>query len=137
MNKKYRAWLENVRDTCIAALDGKQIEEKPIDACEEREWWPWPTNTGFNTNCRYRAVQPTISVNGFNVPRPMDAPQLKGQTYFVATPSSREFFNELAWDGDEIDSLFLNRRVMHSTKEAAIMHAKAMLGIDPNTECGE
>lgn len=132
--KNKRAWLENVRDTCVAALNGKQIEEKPLDAGEEKEWWPWPSNTGFNTKCKYRAVQPTISVNGFNVPKPMDAPQLKGQTYFIATPSGRDCFNELVWDGDEVDSMYLNRQIMHRTKEAAIVHAKAMLGIDPDEE---
>lgn len=28
MNEHHRAWLENVRDTCIAALDGKRKDEE-------------------------------------------------------------------------------------------------------------
>lgn len=96
MNSK-RAWLENVRDTCIAALDGKRIEEKPLDAGEEKEWWPWPNNTGFSTKCKYRAVQPTISVNGFNVPKQMDTKPSNGEAYFIATQSGRNCFYELVW----------------------------------------
>lgn len=129
-----REWLENVRDVCVAALNGKQIEEKPRDAGEEKEWWPWPSNTGFNTKCKYRAAQPTINVNGFDVQKPMDAQQLKGQTYFIASTSAAELYMIMYWDDDDYDRLYLHRRVIHSSKEAAIAHAKAMLGIEPNAE---
>lgn len=35
------------------------------------------------------------------------------------------------WCGDVCDTRWLPRGILHSTKEAAVAHAKAMLGIDP------
>lgn len=134
MNEHYREWLENVRDVCVAALNGKQIEEKPRDAGEEKEWWPWPSNTGFNTKCKYRAAQPTINVNGFDVPKPMETKPSNGKTYFIASTSAASFYMIMVWEDDGFDNMYMQRRVVHSSKEAAIKHAKALLGIDPNEE---
>ena len=74
----------------------------------------------------------TIKVNGFDVPAPMsEAPEDEAKIFFPSI-SHDDFYDETYWQGAACDKLWLVRGVLHSTKSAAIAHAKAMLGIDPN-----
>jgi len=70
-----------------------------------------------------------IMVNGFKVPSPLDA--YKSDDYFIADVSDELFYSACTNRGDMDDQTWLDRGISHSTKEAAIAHAKAMLGIDP------
>lgn len=80
----------------------------------------------------FRLIPKTIKVNGFDVPAPMsEAPEF-GARYFIVSPDEIEFFNLIDWEDDEYDYRWLSRGLCHTTKEAAIAHAKAMLGIAPN-----
>lgn len=71
-----------------------------------------------------------IIVNGFKVPKPLEedsdilvwVPNLMSDTLVVSPQNPR---NRL---------LAIERGIAHSTTEAAIAHAKAMLGIDPEWE---
>lgn len=71
-----------------------------------------------------------ILVNGFKVPKPLEedpgilvwVPSLMSDTLVVSRQNPR---NRL---------LAVERRIAHSTLEAAIAHAKAMLGLDPQWE---
>lgn len=73
----------------------------------------------------------TISVNGFEVPAPMERPLEDRTWYYVPSLTVDAFYCELAWYGDGMDRLALERGLAHTTEEAAVAHAKAMLSIDP------
>lgn len=69
----------------------------------------------------------TININGFEVPEPLrEAPTLECQIYFplISSPAFYDcfFFTNTPWQ----EKLIL-RGICHLTKEAANLHAKALL----------
>ncbi|MGL6011960.1 MAG: hypothetical protein ACRC0J_10730, partial [Shewanella oncorhynchi] len=81
---------------------------------------------------RIKPIIKTIKVNGFDVPAPMsEAPECSSE-YFVIDILSYSLFSSIEWEGDDKDNQWLSKGIIHSTKSAAIAHAKAILGIDPN-----
>ena len=73
----------------------------------------------------------TIVVNGFEVPAPITCPPEKGADYYVSALTDDAYHCQWIWQGDMTDRLALERGLAHTTEEAAVAHAKAMLGIDP------
>lgn len=73
----------------------------------------------------------TIMVNGFEVPAPVQSAPKMGVTYYVADPVCDSYHAVWCWDGDHADMTTLERGLAHTSKESAVAHAKAMLGIDP------
>jgi len=73
----------------------------------------------------------TITVNGFKVPKPMSEKPDIESTYHTADIYNKLLSNQYMWGDSDFDFLLLSRNICHTTKEAAIAHAKAMLGIDP------
>ena len=73
----------------------------------------------------------TIVVNGFEVPAPITCPPEKGAVYYVAYLMDDAYQCQWIWQGDMMDRLALERGLAHTTEAAAVAHAKAMLGIDP------
>lgn len=76
----------------------------------------------------------TIKVNGFDVPAPMSEAPDYGSIYFKAEISnvSEKFCDRYCCGGTLAGNVWLKRGIIHSNESAAIAHAKAMLGIDPN-----
>lgn len=75
-----------------------------------------------------------IIVNGFKVPKPLDVMPKHGFDYFIPNPCEDDMFSDCRWRFDDEDTMYFRRNIVHHTKEAAIAHAKAMLGIDPKWE---
>lgn len=68
-----------------------------------------------------------IMVNGFKVPKPLD---VMPQRVFWPDVSYESFWDASS-PGNSRARIAFDRGLTHATKEAAIAHAKAMLGIDP------
>lgn len=79
----------------------------------------------------FRKKVKTIVCNGFTIPAPVDTEPANNTYYFVADPTLEDFFNKTKYYC-EYDERNFKRRICHLTKENAIMHAKAMLGINPH-----
>ncbi len=93
-----------------------------------------PCGGVFVEGSEYRIEPKTILVNGFEVPEPMrEAPKEK-TPYFTICVSHPDFFREELWFNNDSHVRLLKRGICHATKQAAIAHAKAMLGIDPKGE---
>jgi len=71
----------------------------------------------------------TITVNGREVPVPYKGPLDTDKVYFVASPTAPEYVIT-ASDCIRMCSEWASRGILHLTKEAAVAHAKAMLGAD-------
>lgn len=110
-----------------AALNGEIIEF--LDTTTN--CWRTKRDTNFQSGVKYRVKPRTIKVNGFNVPEPMRDGLAIGDTYWIVYPSNKDMYDSFKWAGDETDVMRLSRGICHTTKEAAIAHVKAMLGIDP------
>ena len=79
----------------------------------------------------------TVVVNGFEVPAPIPCPPEKGADYYIPSLTDDDFYCQWIRQGDMMDRLALERGLAHTTEEAAVAHAKAMLGIDPEWRRGK
>ena len=84
----------------------------------------------------FKPIIKAIKVNGFDVPAPMSEAPMIGDEYFTPQTGYEVFYCANKWRSDGYDHRFLSRGLVHLTKSAAIAHAKAMLGIDPNSSKG-
>lgn len=82
----------------------------------------------------YEPIPKTITVNGFEVPEPVREKLERGCDYFLASTGADGYFEQYGWYDDDTDNKWLSRGLIHLTKDGAIDHTKAMLGIDPNAE---
>ena len=116
------------------------------DAAEtDKPWQRWEVKTPTSNSwtiivghpqwlkvCDYRRKPRTIKVNGFNVPEPLKEVK-DGTTVWLVCCHHEEFADWYAyWQNDPWKHRALKRGLLHATKENAVAHAKAMLGIDPN-----
>lgn len=74
-----------------------------------------------------------IIVNGFKVPKPLDAVP-NGAIYTPAFMGEGDKGWVNIWRESTNKNLAIQKGIAHLTKEAAAAHAKAMLGIDPKWE---
>lgn len=101
------------------------------------EWANLPDHPRWNYEASYRRKPQTITVNGFTVPKPLWATPARLANYYLACPSHQDYCVSYDWTNTSYEKLLLERGLIHATQEAAIAHAKAMLGIDPNTTTKE
>lgn len=73
----------------------------------------------------------TITVNGFEVPAPLTTAPKEGDLVWVASTRTHGFAAKVRYVSGW-DSHNFKRSLLHATREAAVAHAKAMLGIDPS-----
>lgn len=86
----------------------------------------------WTTSVQYRRKpEPpkTITVNGLEVPAPLDKVKV-GTVIYAASPASADLCIEVVYASWY--SHYFERRIVHATREAAMAHAKAMLGIAPS-----
>lgn len=74
-----------------------------------------------------------IMVNGFKVPKPLDGAEKIERAY---TPALMDNQMSVCWYEPPNIATAVSRGIAHATKEAAIAHAKAMLGLNPKWEEG-
>lgn len=80
----------------------------------------------------FKPIPKTIKVNGFDVPAPMSEAPEHRQMVYLAHSAHLDFNLDFTWQGDDAAASWLSRGLIHKTESAAIAHAKAMLGINPN-----
>lgn len=66
-----------------------------------------------------------IDINGHKVSKP-NKPKV-GTEYFLVSLDSSDLCQRFTWTNEKMDNRWLKRGIIHSTKEAAIAHAKALL----------
>ena len=127
---EFQKWCKEILPVVRAAANGEEIEYLSHTG-KWRDRGDGMAET-FKPRLKYRIKPRTITVNGFEVPEPMrEAPEI-GSRYWIATTTGQTLAGDAVWNADIADLLWLSRGICHYTKEAAIAHAKAMLGIDPN-----
>ncbi len=94
------------------------------------DWLKWEQMSGspsWHKEHQYRRKPRAITINGRKVPEPMrEAPKV-GEKVYLASIDVGFKFNSITWEGDGIDRRLLSRGLVHSTEEAAIAHAEALL----------
>lgn len=82
----------------------------------------------------YRVKKPTIRIGNVDVPAPERKPLKKGQVYYVPFFHAIEYnIYTQEWSDDKMDMLSLNSGLIHLTKEAAEIHANAIIKLNTQT----
>lgn len=109
------------------------------DAAETaRPWDLWQKQTGFGfedlgghphwDNCSvYRRKPRTIRIGEFDVPEPLRVAPLEGQELWTVHLSISAGVSVNYWRGENWQLYCLSSGILHLTKEAAELHAKALL----------
>lgn len=69
----------------------------------------------------------TININGHEVPEPLRVAPADGVEYWIAHLGAENISPSNFWDGNRVDNTWLARGICHATKEAAELHARALL----------
>lgn len=113
--------------------DGEQIQAIALDAFRDCD-----ADFVLHLIGERRATAPenfrlkpcTITVNGREIVAGESEALGIDESYCVADPTACEYFVSYCWSGHPVNLDHLSRGLVHLTKENAIAHAKAMLGID-------
>ena len=115
----HRKWLD------------KYLNGVDLDYSTGGQWHKFTKMTNLNIfNERifsFRESIKYININGFEVPEPLKFRPNFGEEYYCINISGTELFDKWTWVGDSLDFRWLLRGFCHSTKEAAILHSKALL----------
>lgn len=121
-------WYIDLAPVIAAAAEGKVVQYLAADG----KWYDGSGAFMHPNTYRVKPEEPkTIKVNGFDVPEPMREAPARGAVYFIALPNAQNYYQGHLWDAFPVETFWLSRGLLHSTQEAAVAHAKAMLGIDP------
>lgn len=105
--------------------------DKPWERWECKDavegWYSLTDHPVWGLYISYRRKPRTILVNGIEIPEPMRKEPKKPEWYYLAYPISEELYAQYTWTGARPDRLWLEKGLIHDTREAAIAHAKAML----------
>lgn len=72
----------------------------------------------------------TIRIGEFDVPEPMRVAPAVNTTYWAALiDSSWELTDKWVWSGDHTDLMNLKSGLCHATREAAELHARALIAL--------
>ena len=123
-----------------AIADGEPLENFEVHYSNwyETDWKSladeWASWIFHPEKWQIRRKQKTIMVNGFEVPEPVREPLRNRQACWAISLADEGYAYELYWDNAPFHHNALKRGTLHLTKEAAVAHAKAMLGIDPREQ---
>lgn len=120
----------------IAVANGDDLSEWEYQFDGNKEWKPAIRRGGVAANIlfRFRRNPKTITINGIEVPEPMRVDPKYKEVYWVASVSYN-CAQSCVWRSDDVDKKWLASGLIHSTKEAAEQHRRALIlasGGDPD-----
>lgn len=92
------------------------------------EWRDLEYHPEWNQNRAYRRKPSTIRIGKFDVPEPMRVAPMPGEAYWVADPATEIVYSQ-RWDDDGTDNRRMARGLCHATREAAELHARALISL--------
>jgi len=114
-----------------------KTNNKPWDEFEyyhNGAWKQMSRHPLFNERDEYRRKPRTININGFEVPEPLLVSPFGGEMIFIVTifsntgnAASDSLVSDCYWCNSKNQHFWLNSGVIHKTREAAELHAKALL----------
>lgn len=92
------------------------------------EWYPLACHPEWRHGVQYRRKPRTIRIGKFDVPEPMRVAPNPGDVYWVADPATENVYLQ-RWDDDVTDNRRFSRGLCHATREAAELHARALISL--------
>ena len=119
---------ENMR---LYAEDAAETAEPWLrweSASQNGSWASLRVHPAWYSDMRYRRRPRTININGIEVPEPCRTAPARNSTYWVPTTADPcALAWRCSWDNCEVDRIRLNFGIVHLTREAAEIHARALL----------
>lgn len=120
------------KDILIAIANGLKTNEIEVKHYQWQEWqngreyssWMSPTTAG---NWQVRLVPKTMLFNGQQLPVPMETAPEKGAIVYLPDLAKKDKSCWMVWDNTKWQEKLLDQGLVHSTKEAAIAWANAMI----------
>ena len=91
------------------------------------DWASLTDHPSWSDSTEYRRKPRTININGHDVPEPVRESLDKEDEYYTISVSSKDAIATYSWNGDSVDCRLLRLGLIHLTREAAEIHAKALL----------
>lgn len=121
--KTFQDWAKEILPVVQAAANGAVIEFKQAGV------WYEKAHNDLCYDYEYRIRPNTIRIGEYDVPEPLREMPARGTTYYVADTVTPKSPREYAWAGDTADIGWFNRGILHSTRDAAVFHAQALLSL--------
>jgi hypothetical protein len=97
------------------------------------EWHPMDMYPTFSEEFEYRRKPRTIRIGERDVPEPMRVAPVHGSKFWLVVAHSLDKITPMHWNGGGADVGYLKHGVCHKTKEAAIVHAEALILVSGGT----
>ena len=128
-------------DLMVKYVEIAQTTDKPWEAFQVKgfvdEWVDVSAAIIFHDNLQYR-LKPeppkTIRIGEYDVPEPVHEPLENGTEYWITHFSLVGLVDYFKWYNDDFDKRALKNGLIHLTKEAAVIHAKALLSLTKAAE---
>ena len=130
-SNEYYLCLEMHKEACLHWLNGGELtshkEKIPLTAYSGQVF---NKDNIFLDDMSIIEIKPkTININGHEVPEPMRVKLERDEKYFTPSLTDNNYYVKLGWDDVEWDNKALERGLVHTTKEGAIAHTKALLSL--------
>ena len=120
------------KDILIAIANGLKTDELEVKHNQWQEWqnggdyssWMNPTAAG---KWQVRIIPKTMLFNGQQLPMPMGATPEEGTIVYVPDLATEDKSCWMVWGNTKWQEKLLDQGLVHSTKEAAIAWANAMI----------
>lgn len=122
--KTFQDWVKEILPIVEAAANGETIE-----VMNSGKWVDKSKHLGFVMYEVYRVKPKTIRIGEYDVPEPMREMPAFGTDYYIACTVAPSLYGVGTWVCDADDIEWFNRGIVHSTKDAAVHHAKALLSL--------
>ena len=120
--KTFQEWAKEILPIVQAAANGAVIEYK-----QGSNWYDKVHKLCYDSE--YRIKPKTIRIGEYDVPEPMREIPAHGTSYYVVDIVSPNSPSEYMWVNDRADNNWLRLGIVHSTRDAAVLHAKALLSL--------
>lgn len=122
-NRHAAAMAEYEKDA--AETDKPWLRWECVD--DDGDVYPLDGHPVWNDKADYRRKPPTIRIGKFDVPEPMRVAPAEGSEYWVAHLLGKP--PRWFWQSDEKDREWLKNGICHATKQAAELHARALISL--------
>lgn len=95
-----------------------------------------PEANKWRNDWQWRIKPKTIRIGEIDVPEPVRAAPEVGCKYFYVALSAPECYYSTSWSSDKSDNRLLSLGLIHLTREAVELHAKALILVSGGTTDG-
>lgn len=132
---KGHKWAKEMAQYAQDAMETEFPWERWQFRCDDGgSWLQCSENPEWVKSHQYRRKPDIININGYDVPAPLRVAPEHTTWVYIPALTSNELYHTTKWSGLNTDTRIFNRGLVHSTKEAAQQHARALLSF---TSTGE